>query len=155
MITMLLGGLWHGASWNFIIWGAIHGTALSIEKYFNSKIEINKILFLGYPLTFSIVLFSWIFFRSQDLDSAFLAINSIMQLDLSMPFIENRSLAANIIIVLSAGLFFDFYLFKKKISLESLGSKFGKFKFIMLVSLIISLINLLYSTSNNFIYFQF
>lgn len=155
MITMLLGGLWHGASWNFIIWGAIHGIALSIEKYFNSKIEINKISFLGYPLTFSIVLFSWIFFRSQNLDSAFLAIDSIVQLDLSMPFVENRSLAANIIIVLSAGLFFDFYLLKKKISLESLGSKFGNFKFITLVSLTISLINLLYSTSNNFIYFQF
>ena len=155
MLTMLLGGLWHGASWNFIIWGAIHGVALSVEKYFNSKIKINKILFLGYPLTFSIVLFSWIFFRSQDLDSAFLAINSILQFDFSMPLLENKSLAINIIFVLSTGLFFDFYLFKQKISLENLGSKFGKFKFIAIVSLIITSINLFYSTSNNFIYFQF
>jgi len=44
MITMLLGGLWHGASWNFVIWGGIHGLVLSIEKFTFQKL---KSLILG------------------------------------------------------------------------------------------------------------
>ena len=74
MITMLLGGLWHGASWNFVIWGGIHGSMLAIEKFllsafpafFESK---NKfLLFLRWFITFHLVILAWIFFRSSSLD---------------------------------------------------------------------------------------
>jgi len=158
MITMLLGGLWHGSSWNFIIWGGIHGVVLSVEKYLKSSKTINipnKLNFLGYPITFSIVLFSWIFFRAQDLDAAFLAIQTILLFDFSAPFIGDINLVVNSIIVLSIGLLFDLYLFNKKIDLENFGAKFSPLKIGIISSIIIVLINLFYSTSNNFIYFQF
>lgn len=158
MLTMLLGGLWHGSSWNFIIWGFIHGVVLSIEKFLKSstKLTISKELsFLGYPFTFSVVLFSWIFFRSQDTSSAVLAIKKIIAFDFSSPFIGDINVVGNSILVLSIGIIFDLYLFNKKINLEVFGSRFSTLKIASLATVIIVLINLFYSTSNNFIYFQF
>ena len=71
-ITMILGGLWHGASWNFILWGAYHGTLLVIEKYIliskisNSSI-MHKIIFI--PIIFILVTIGWIPFRCPDFQS--------------------------------------------------------------------------------------
>jgi len=71
MITMLLGGLWHGASWNFVIWGGIHGAWLALERA-----RGRRSLFAGAPpalqtaTTFGVVLLSWVFFRAADLDDA-------------------------------------------------------------------------------------
>ncbi|GAL64917.1 hypothetical protein JCM19300_21 [Algibacter lectus] len=110
---------------------------------------------MGYPITFSIVLFSWIFFRAQDLNTAILALKKIFQLDFSYPFIGDINVVANSIIVLSIGLLFDLYLFNKKIDLENLGAKFSLLKISIISSIIILLVILFYSTSNNFIYFQF
>ncbi len=71
MLVMLLGGLWHGASWNFVIWGGIHGVMLVFER------SIGKTApYRGLPrplptvLTFVIVTFAWVFFRAPDLGSA-------------------------------------------------------------------------------------
>ena len=66
--TMLLGGLWHGASWNFVIWGALHGAVLAIERLwreFKPKTWPALPGFLGIIITFHIVLLGWIFFRSH------------------------------------------------------------------------------------------
>jgi alginate O-acetyltransferase complex protein AlgI len=69
LITMVLGGLWHGANIRFIIWGAIHGIALAIDKMMKSVFQINLNGFWGRLLsifiTFHIVNFAWIFFRAQ------------------------------------------------------------------------------------------
>ncbi len=68
MITMLLGGLWHGAGWLFVLWGGLHGLALLIEKqFFRMKIKIPK--YIGFLLTFHFVVFTWIVFRSPDLET--------------------------------------------------------------------------------------
>ena len=158
MITMLLGGLWHGSSWNFIIWGGIHGLVLSVEKLLNSKSKseiIKSLSFLGYPITFITVLFSWIFFRGQNLDLSLLAIYKIFQFNFSIPFIGDTGLMANSIVMLFISLLFDYYLFIMKVDLENLGSKLNLSKIIIFCSIIIVLINLFYSSSNNFIYFQF
>ena len=158
MVTMLLGGLWHGSSWNFIIWGGIHGVILIIEKLLNSKIKsktINNLSFFGYPITFIIVLFSWIFFRAENLESSIFAISKIFQFNLSFPIFSNINIMSNSILVLCIGLLFDSYLYFKKVNLEDLGSKLNLSKIIVLCSVIIVLINLFYSNANDFIYFQF
>lgn len=70
-IVMLLGGLWHGSSWNFVVWGAIHGGWLAFErargKYslYNALPRPARVL-----LTFLIVLFAWVFFRAPDLTAS-------------------------------------------------------------------------------------
>ena len=70
-IVMLLGGLWHGASWNFVIWGALHGGLLAFERAFGKRplyFALPKPLRVA--LTFVIVLFTWVFFRAKDLPAA-------------------------------------------------------------------------------------
>ncbi|GDX51553.1 alginate O-acetyltransferase [Bacteroidota bacterium] len=72
-ITMLLGGLWHGASWNFVFWGFLHGVALAIDKLFRTIVNVPKTFLmraLGVLLTFHFVSFCWIFFRAQDFATA-------------------------------------------------------------------------------------
>ncbi|MGE9291846.1 MAG: MBOAT family O-acyltransferase, partial [Puniceicoccales bacterium] len=71
MLVMLLGGLWHGASWNFVIWGAIHGGMLGFERAQGKSSFYTRLPHaLQVLVTFVIVVFAWVFFRSADLPSA-------------------------------------------------------------------------------------
>jgi alginate O-acetyltransferase complex protein AlgI len=73
MITMLLGGLWHGASWNFAIWGGYHGAMLCMERMTGlAKLKSASLYPLRALATFGLVLIGWVFFRAATLhDSAF------------------------------------------------------------------------------------
>jgi D-alanyl-lipoteichoic acid acyltransferase DltB (MBOAT superfamily) len=85
--TMLLGGLWHGASLRFIIWGALHGIALAVHKlfmdYFPARKDEKKTFlggvwnFFSVILTFHFVAFCWLFFRAKDFETALQVINNI------------------------------------------------------------------------------
>jgi alginate O-acetyltransferase complex protein AlgI len=70
-IVMLLGGLWHGASWNFIIWGALHGILLGSERIMGKR-PIYYMLpkSLRIAATFVLVLLAWVFFRAETLSGA-------------------------------------------------------------------------------------
>jgi D-alanyl-lipoteichoic acid acyltransferase DltB (MBOAT superfamily) len=75
MVTMLLGGLWHGAATRFVVWGGLHGTALIAEKVWHHlfrrvtrRRRIARIA--GILLTFNFVSFAWIFFRAESMDQA-------------------------------------------------------------------------------------
>ncbi len=85
LTTMLLGGFWHGASWNFIIWGALHGTALTIHKIWmlitgkafakiNNRWWYNAIAII---ITFHFVCFCWIFFKAGDLPTGMIMVKQI------------------------------------------------------------------------------
>ena len=68
MLTMLLGGLWHGAAWTFVFWGVLHGAALMIERGWRFCMQLfcggRKLPFLlGVALTYYWVNLAWIFFR--------------------------------------------------------------------------------------------
>jgi D-alanyl-lipoteichoic acid acyltransferase DltB (MBOAT superfamily) len=67
-LTMLLGGLWHGAAWHFVIWGALHGAWLILERLTGAE---RWPRWLGIFVTFHFVCLCWIFFRAQDAGSAF------------------------------------------------------------------------------------
>ena len=72
MLTMLLGGLWHGAAWTFLIWGAIHGGALAGERYLAARFpKLHLPRWVAWLITFNIVCVAWVFFRSPDLSTAF------------------------------------------------------------------------------------
>ncbi len=86
-LTMLLGGLWHGASWKFVIWGSLHGLQLVIERLFKDYIKLpkNKLTwFISVILTFHFVAFCWIFFRAKDFSTAFEVINNISTLQFNL-----------------------------------------------------------------------
>ena len=63
MLTMLLGGLWHGASWNFVVWGGIHGTLLGVTKIIKPWHDKLNYWFRRF-LTLFLVMISWVFFRN-------------------------------------------------------------------------------------------
>jgi alginate O-acetyltransferase complex protein AlgI len=72
MLTMLLGGLWHGASWTFLIWGGIHGGALSVERWARERLPGFRMpAWLAWFVTFNVVCIAWVFFRAPNLDIAF------------------------------------------------------------------------------------
>lgn len=158
MLTMLLGGLWHGSSWNFIIWGGIHGAVLSIEKFMNQKeflSSFRKGNVLGVIITFGITLIAWIFFRTQTLDESIFAVKKIFSTDYGIPFIGDINVLAKCLFVLGIGILFDSFLFKSKSHLEEFGSTFSPIKISVFASVVLMLIILFYSSANNFIYFQF
>jgi len=77
-IVFLVSGLWHGANWTFIIWGALHGFYLifalltkKIQDRFNSKFHFDKVPFLSVVTTFLLVAFAWVFFRANTVETAF------------------------------------------------------------------------------------
>lgn len=78
MVTMLLGGLWHGAAWRFVIWGALHGGALALERFASGQrsgrpgSDRRSVLAAAVStlIVFHFVCFAWIFFRAQDMDRA-------------------------------------------------------------------------------------
>lgn len=82
-LTMLIGGLWHGASWKFVVWGGLHGAMLGIERFFKRFIKIpdNFVTrFICVFLTFHFVAFCWIFFRAESFEVAGNVISNIGKL---------------------------------------------------------------------------
>lgn len=80
-VVMLLGGLWHGASWNFVIWGALHGSLLGAERILGKKPIYHALpRSLRIALTFMLVLVAWVFFRAETLAEALLYLGSMFSL---------------------------------------------------------------------------
>jgi alginate O-acetyltransferase complex protein AlgI len=70
-VVMLLGGLWHGAKWNFVVWGAYHGLLLGYERWRGKQSLYHALpLQLRIAFTFLLMLFSWVFFRAENLSAA-------------------------------------------------------------------------------------
>ena len=152
-ITMLLGGLWHGSSWNFVIWGAIHGVLLSAEKRFQlipSKYHFFKNIFV-----FALVSVVWIFFRTLTLDDSMLIFTKLINGPYLPPYIGDVSKLITMFYGLMIALFFDVYLFRKDISLESFGGRLSTLSFIFILTFVLLNIILFFSSASNFIYFQF
>jgi alginate O-acetyltransferase complex protein AlgI len=79
IITMLLGGLWHGASWNFVVWGGLHGVALFFHKFYSAVIpknikENSVYRVFSWAATYLFVLYCWVFFRAETFSDSFLII---------------------------------------------------------------------------------
>ncbi|MCK5686144.1 MBOAT family protein, partial [bacterium] len=156
MLVMLFGGLWHGSSWNFIIWGTIHGSFLAIERLAGKKSFYSRMPKLfGITFTFIIVLFSWVFFRADDLPNSISYIQSMLGFNLNV-----QSDIINQIIIYNPYYNFSFFLsavvvwwfpqtwdFTKKITLQ-------KTIWIMFL-MVMSVLALITQDFNPFIYFIF
>jgi alginate O-acetyltransferase complex protein AlgI len=80
MVTMLLGGLWHGASWNFVVWGGLHGLYLAMERLLGKWFKFRLPAVVHWLITFQLVCFAWIFFRADDFETSKLIISKIAHL---------------------------------------------------------------------------
>lgn len=161
MLTMLLGGLWHGASWNFVAWGGLHGLYLAIHKFIlgDKSVESTRIACLNYTTVFSIistyvlVLVTWLFFRSTSWDNTVLFITKLIVWESSeysaLFFLIAFSYLAVIVL-------FDYFEYKTGdhaflLQIESIGVKLG----LLIGMLIVTLIYMFQAEPQPFIYFQF
>jgi len=79
MLVMLLGGLWHGAAWTFVIWGGMHGGLLALERLLGERNPFRRLpSAVRMAGTFVFVLFTWVFFRAPDLSSAVIFCKSLL-----------------------------------------------------------------------------
>lgn len=160
IIVFLLSGLWHGASWNFVLWGAYHGLFLVLERLFLGKVFEKLGKFIAVPITFIIVITGWVLFRNEDLHYG---LNVIKQM-FSFNFFDGKFAMNNDFICMAVvALVFSFFAITKKtkqIQEKVYGENFsdsGKWLAVV-TGIALFYISLSYVTAldfNPFIYFRF
>ncbi len=101
LLTMLLGGLWHGANWTFVVWGGIHGTGLAVTRWFERRRGVSETAKPGGPLrhavsvfvTFHVVCVAWVFFRASDFHNAWLMFQRMATLSTYHPNVHALPMA--------------------------------------------------------------
>jgi D-alanyl-lipoteichoic acid acyltransferase DltB (MBOAT superfamily) len=117
LTTMLLGGLWHGAAWTFVIWGLIHGLWLVAHRFLLRLYELmgverkpallRAISIAGWPVTMAVVAFTWVFFRATSVEgalqmcTAMLGISGTVSSELALRNFEKLVIAAGAFFALS------------------------------------------------------
>ncbi|MEJ2880820.1 MBOAT family O-acyltransferase [Pedobacter sp. GR22-6] len=161
-ITFLVSGIWHGASWNFVIWGAIHGL-LIVSEALNSKFKILPFKLpgvLSMVWTFSIVCFAWIFFRANTVEDSFTIIRHLFDFNHSFLAEVKQMTGADMYnLALGIPLIILLIAFEKGWELKFVQKYFHQyvaFRFACYFTLIllIALLGVLVAQSS-FIYFQF
>lgn len=120
ILTMVIGGLWHGSSWNFVLWGLLHGIALCIHKEYMRIFHIDKksipspaIFICNVILTYLYTNFCWIFFRITDLHTIKLLLTRILTKQNGVAFYSSWTIIS-IISVTVATIIATVYNFKKE-----------------------------------------
>ena len=160
IIVFLLSGLWHGAAWNFVLWGAFHGLFLVMERLFLGKVFEKLGKLISTIITFIIVVTAWVLFRNENIDFAFMVIKKMY----SFNFFDGKFALNNdfwfscmLAVVFS---FFAFIPATKAIQEKVYGEVFTNKSRMLLILTCVSLfyISLSYISAldfNPFIYFRF
>jgi alginate O-acetyltransferase complex protein AlgI len=156
ILTMLLGGLWHGAAWTFVVWGALHGIFLIVERLLKQKIniKINSVtaILLAF-LTFTLVNFTWVFFRARKFETAKNIIISMLNLNTEGDKILETFDIVKVMIVISI-LFLAHWLMRNT-SLKEVSQKTSPLAFGVFWAILVFLIVIAQGSGEQFIYFQF
>ncbi len=156
-IVFLISGMWHGASWTFVVWGAYHGLLLIIDRLFFIKLTDKLFSPLKIIITFFLVMIGWIFFRAADVNFAFQFIHKLFSVSNTakvQPLFELRFWT-----MLIAASTISFYPMLN-LSLKNMEQKWEKLFLItkgsvLLLLLIICISDINSSGFNPFIYFRF
>ncbi len=156
MLTMLLGGLWHGAAWTFVIWGALHGIYLVVERLLKNKIhiKINALngIFLA-ALTFTLVNFTWVFFRAREFSTAKNMISSMLYMNVDGEKILQTFDIVKVMVVITI-LFLAHWLMRNT-SMKEVSQKTAPLVLGVIWAILFFLIVIAQGSGEQFIYFQF
>jgi len=161
IVTMLIGGLWHGASIRFVIWGALHGIGLVINKIWNSLFGYrhNKSFVsraIAVFITFQFVSFCWIFFRAPDMDSVKVMLFQIFENFHPGSYANILSAFSSVFILIFVGYAIHFLPEKIKESYRGLFIRIPLFAQLIIIFLIAILLYQMRSVDvMPFIYFRF
>lgn len=150
-IVWFLTGFWHGASWNFIIWGLYFGFILVFEKFF-IKSFLNKFTIIAKIYTFLLVVIGWVFFDTKNLNQAFNYLSKMFALDGSSLILSNDIYYIKTYFILFL-LAFIFSMSKISIK-EKIETNWQK-NIIYIILLLLSTAYLVNETYNPFLYFRF
>jgi alginate O-acetyltransferase complex protein AlgI len=156
MLTMLLGGLWHGAAWTFVAWGALHGIYLVVERMLKGKIGIKINAWNGILLallTYTCVNITWVFFRAKEFSTAKNMIGSMLFLnDGGEKVLYNFEITK--VLIVTTLLFICHWLMRntsmKEVAQKTNGWALGVFWAVIFFLIVIS-----QGSGEQFIYFQF
>ena len=159
MITMLLGGLWHGANWTFVVWGGLHGLYLAGERALTSAFGHRAIFHTGafklaaVALTFVLVCVAWVFFRSTDFQQAARILSSMATApEAAKPLLYlNDILPVGIIV----GAMLIAHWRMRSTSLEAVVARTNSLALAGIWAVMVFLILASQGSDNAFIYFQF
>lgn len=140
--VFLLSGIWHGATWSFVLWGALHAACYFIEYYLGPK----KPNFLYHILVFILITLAWIFFRIEDIGSAWLVVSKIFT-DFTSPISGGSSMFSTLLTILLLLLF----LAREYLMYKNILPQKHPVEYIILILCIC----LLGVSSEQFVYFQF
>jgi alginate O-acetyltransferase complex protein AlgI len=156
LLTMLLGGLWHGASWNFVIWGGLHGAYLAVERVIKKRWpgwnrDSRSMRLLRVFITFHLVCFAWIFFRAHDLSGVERILSGLGRFSLA-DFDADRHLGLCVVL---AGLAWAQFLGNDTDLKQRIGNSDGPLFIGAMTTAMLMLIWFTPTTTAPFIYFQF
>lgn len=156
MLTMLLGGLWHGAAWTFMVWGGLHGAYLVLEKlqkkYLPFKITAWNGIFLAL-LTYSCINITWVFFRARSFDTAWNMIKSMFYMQTAGEKILPTFDIIKIAIVIAV-LFLCHWVMRNT-SMKEVSLKTSPWVLGLIWAVLFCLIAIAQGSGEQFIYFQF
>lgn len=160
MATMLLGGLWHGASWTFMVWGGLHGLYLVAERLMKPMIDAwpmakwAVVRFVGAMGTFVLVCITWVFFRASDFPRAFSTIGSMLgryPKD-QRPLLQPADVSVSLVVV---GLILVVHWLMRDKTLEEVADRTPSWILSLIIGLMIVAIATAPGEDRAFIYFQF
>ena len=158
-VTMLLGGLWHGASWTFVVWGGLHGAYLAAERILRETVPEQE-WFKGWPfklamalLTYFLINITWVFFRSQSFEQAWTILGSMFALveDGAKVLYLNEILPAFVVI---AGMVATHW-YMRSTTKEAVIEKMPAWLVTALWSFMLFMLVISQGSDSAFIYFQF
>ncbi|MCZ6867942.1 MAG: MBOAT family protein [Gammaproteobacteria bacterium] len=159
MTTMLLGGLWHGASWTFVVWGGLHGIFLAIERWLEERFAGARIAqnvvfqFFMALVTYFAVNITWVFFRAQDFSTAFGMIVSMVGLQTDAIAVVPTIRVIHTVVVI--GSLVSVHWFMRERSLEDVAARTPTWLLGVLWGAMLFAIITTQGTGDAFIYFQF
>jgi D-alanyl-lipoteichoic acid acyltransferase DltB (MBOAT superfamily) len=156
LTTMVLGGLWHGANWTFVVWGAIHGAGLALERFFMGKTDHARFgsvaaIWFRRAVVFHVVCLTWIFFRAPSLTEAFALLRGLGNFQWS-PAFGNATLFLGVLGLIQMAIDLrlenadEEYIFERKPELIRVAAGLAACVLVFLFAA---------GESNAFIYFQF
>jgi D-alanyl-lipoteichoic acid acyltransferase DltB (MBOAT superfamily) len=160
MATMLIGGLWHGASWTFVIWGGLHGVYLLLERvlrhYFGGRSlwNIGVVMWGLSVTTFLAVTIAWVFFRAHDFDQAFTFVSAMTGvIDVGGNISPSKRDVISTVLCI-AGICSLHWLFRNQ-TIEDVVDLFPKWILPAALTVMVFSLMTMSGTDRAFIYFQF
>lgn len=158
MLTMLLGGLWHGASWSFVLWGALNGFYLSMEKLVNyhqwvTRSTLHRIF--GAFITFHCICLTWVYFRADSFAKANTVVGKLFHFQGVVPEVQDLNVFLTSLLAVFILLVLDFFVFRKT-SFDQFSKALKDWQLALFMA-ILFLLTVLFGVADGsvFIYFQF